>query len=57
MQLGMLATANEQGFFVSYDPRFPQDKQIHIAQIERFDVEFEIKEKLEAAVELLNTII
>ena len=57
MQLGMLATANEKGFFVSYDPRMPNNKQIHIAEIERFDVEFEIKEKLEAAVSLLKEIL
>ena len=58
MQLGLIATANEKGYFVSYDPRFEGiNKQLHIAEIERHDVEFEIKEKLDAAVELLNTIV
>lgn len=56
MQLGMIATANERGYFVSYDPRFPEHKQMHVAEIELHDVQWEINEKLDAAVELLNEI-
>ena len=57
MQLGMLATDLPTGFFVSYDPRMPEGKQMHIAEIERHDLHFEIDEKLEAAWELLQTIL
>jgi len=57
LQLGMLATDLEKGYFVSYDPRMPIDKKLHIAEIERHDVQFEIDEKLEAAWELLKTIL
>jgi hypothetical protein len=49
MQLGMLATDLPKGYFVSYDPRMPEGKQMHIAEIERHDLQFEIDEKLEAA--------
>ena len=52
----MNATANERGYFVSYDPRFPEHKQMHVAEIELHDVQWEINEKLDAAVELLNEI-
>jgi hypothetical protein len=57
MQLGMLATDLPKGYFVSYDPRMPEGKQMHIAEIERHDLQFEIDEKLEAAWELLQTIL
>jgi hypothetical protein len=35
----------------------PEGKQMHIAEIERHDLQFEIDEKLEAAWELLQTIL
>lgn len=57
MQLGMLATDLDRGFFVSYDPRFPQEKVLHVAEIERHDVEYEINEKLEIAHEFLKLIL
>lgn len=57
MQLGMIAAKLEKGFFVSYDPRMPEGKQMHIAEIERHDLQYEIDEKLEAAWELLQTIL
>ena len=57
MQLGMLATDLDYGYFVSYDPRMPQEKQMHIAEIERHEVEFELNEKLENAWELLQNIL
>jgi len=56
MQLGMIAANLERGYFVSYDPRFPEHKQMHVAEIELHDVQWEINEKLDAAVELLNEI-
>lgn len=57
MQLGMLASNLDRGFFVSYDPRMPQEKVLHVAEIERHDVEFEINEKLEIAHEFLKLIL
>jgi hypothetical protein len=57
MQLGMIAANLDRGFFVSYDPRFPQEKVLHVAEIERHDVEFEINEKLEIAHEFLKLIL
>lgn len=57
MQLGMIAAKLEKGFFVSYDPRMPEGKQLHVAEIERHDLQYEIDEKLEAAWELLQTIL
>ena len=57
MQLGMISAKLEKGFFVSYDPRMPEGKQLHIAEIERHDLQYEIDEKLEAAWELLQTIL
>jgi hypothetical protein len=57
MQLGMLATDLDYGYFVSYDPRMPEGKQMHIAEIERHEVEFELNEKLTNAWELLQNIL
>ena len=57
MQLGMIASNLENGYFVSYDPRMPENKQIHVAEIERHEVQYEIDEKLEAAWELLQSIL
>jgi len=57
MQLGMIASELDKGYFVSYDPRMPQGKEIHIAEIERHLVQDEIDEKLNAAAELLNNVI
>lgn len=56
MQLGMLATANEFGYFVSYDKRMPDTHKLAIAHIELDDVEDLIKEKLYYANELLQSI-
>jgi hypothetical protein len=57
MQLGMIAAKLDKGYFVSYDPRMPNSKMLHIAEIERHEVEYDIREKLEAAWELLLTIL
>jgi len=57
MQLGMIASNLENGYFVSYDPRMPENKQIHVAEIERHEVQYEIDEKLEGAWELLQSIL
>ena len=57
MQLGMLATDLDYGYFVSCDPRMPEAKQMHIAEIERHEVEFELNEKLQNAWELLQEIL
>ena len=57
MQLGMIVANLDRGFFVSYDPRFPQEKVLHVAEIERHDVEYEINEKLEIAHEFLKLIL
>ena len=57
MQLGMIAAKLDKGYFVSYDPRMPEGKQLHIAEIERHEVQYEIDEKLEAAWELMQTIL
>jgi hypothetical protein len=57
MQLGMIAADLDKGYFVSYDPRMPQGKVIHVAEIERHLVQDEIDEKLNAAAELLNNVI
>lgn len=57
MQLGMIATDLEVGYFVSFDPRMPDNKRLHIAEIERHEVQYEIDEKLESAWELLQSIL
>ena len=57
MQLGMITANLDYGYFVSYDPRMPEGKQMHIAEIERHEVEFELNEKLENAWELLQNIL
>jgi hypothetical protein len=57
VQLGMIATNLDKAYFVSYDPRMPQGKRIHVAEIERHLVQDEIDEKLSHAVELLNSVI
>lgn len=56
-QLGMIASGLEKGYFVSYDPRMPIGKEIHVAEIELHLVKEEIDDKLEAASELLNKIL
>jgi hypothetical protein len=55
--IGDVSNGLTKGYFVSYDPRMPEGKQMHIAEIERHDLQFEIDEKLEAAWELLQTIL
>lgn len=57
MQLGMIASGLEKGYFVSYDPRMPIGKDIHVSEIELHLVKEEIDEKLEAASELLTKIL
>lgn len=57
MQLGMIAANLDRGHFVSYDPRMPEGKMMHVADIERHEVEYELNEKLEAAGELLESIL
>ena len=57
VQLGMIATNLDKAYFVSYDPRMPQGKKLHVAEIERHLVQDEIDEKLSHAVELLNSVI
>ena len=57
MQLGMITANLEKGYFVSYDPRMPMGKDIHVAEIELHLVKEEIDEKLEAASELLTKIL
>lgn len=57
MQLGMIAADLDNGYFVSYDPRMPLNKQLHVAEIEAHLVKDEIDEKLEAAWELFQTIL
>ena len=57
MQLGMIATNLDVGYFASFDPRMPSEKRLHIAEIERHEVQFDIDEKIEAAWELLQTIL
>jgi hypothetical protein len=57
MQLGLLATANEFGYFVSYDKRMPNSHKLFISHIELQDVEDLIKEKLYYANELLQSIV
>jgi len=57
MQLGMIAANLDNGYFVSFDPRMPDNKQLHIAEIERHEVQGEIDEKLEAAWGLLQSIL
>lgn len=56
-QMCMLATGLEKAYFVSYDPRMPMDKQLHIAEIEKHDLEFEFNERLELANELMQNIL
>lgn len=57
MQLGMIASAVEFGYFVSYDKRMPESHKLFIAHIERDDVQDLIDEKLYYANELLQSIV
>ena len=57
MQLGMIASAVEFGYFVSYDKRMPESHKLFIAHIERDDVQDLIDEKLFYANELLQSIV
>ena len=57
MQLGMIASAVEFGYFVSYDKRMPESHKLFIAHIERDDVQEIIDEKLYYANELLQSIV
>jgi hypothetical protein len=57
MQLGMLATANNHGIFVSYDPRMPDSHKLFQSVIELDDVKDDIDEKLFHAYELLKSIV
>jgi hypothetical protein len=57
MQLGMIASAVEFGYFVSYDKRMPGTHNLFIAHIELEDVQEIIDEKLYYANELLQSIV
>jgi hypothetical protein len=57
MQLGMIASAVEFGYFVSYDKRMPGTHNLFIAHIELEDVKDIIDEKLYYANELLQSIV
>jgi len=57
MQFGMLATANINGVFVSYDPRMPLSHAMFTAEIELDNVKEQIDEKLFYANELLKRIV
>ena len=57
MQLGMIASHSDFGRFVSYDPRMPDSKKLYIVEIERDDVEEQIKTRLQIAHVRLNEII
>ena len=57
MQLGMIASAVEFGYFVSYDKRMPESHKLFISHIERDDVQEMIDEKLYYANELLQSIV
>ena len=57
MQLGMIASAVDYGYFVSYDKRMPESHKLFIAHIERDDVQEIIDEKLYYANELLQSIV
>ena len=57
VQLGMIATKLDNCRFISFDPRFPSQKQIFIADIELQDIKDDIDEKLYYASELLESVI
>lgn len=57
MQFGMLATANDYGVFVSYDPRMPLSHAMFSAEIELEDIKEQIDEQLFHANQLLQSII
>lgn len=57
MQLGMIASAVDFGYFVSYDKRMPSSHNLFISHIEREDVQEIIDEKLYYANELLQSIV
>lgn len=56
MQLGMIASAVDFGYFVSYDKRMPDSHKLFISHIEREDVQEIIDEKLHYANDLLQSI-
>lgn len=57
MQLGMIASAVDFGYFVSYDKRMPKSHKLFISHIERDDVQDLIDEKLYYANKLLQSIV
>lgn len=57
MQLGMIATKTEYGYFVSYDKRMPESHKLFVSHIELQDVQEIIDEKLHYANELLQSIV
>jgi len=57
MQLGMIASAVDFGYFVSYDRRMPSTHNLFIAHIELEDVQEIIDEKLYNANQLLQSIV
>jgi hypothetical protein len=57
MQLGMIASACDFGYFVSYDKRMPDTHKLFISHIELEPVQEMIDEKLYYANELLQSIV
>lgn len=57
MQLGIIASAVDFGYFVSYDKRMPKSHKLFISHIERDDVQDLIDEKLYYANKLLQSIV
>lgn len=57
VQMGMIASACENAFFVSYDPRFEDSHKLHVVNITLDDVKDLIDEKLYYAGHLLKSVI
>lgn len=57
MQFGMICTANEQGVFLSYDPRMPESHKLFQSVIELEDIQEQMDEKLFHAYEFLKRIL
>jgi ABC-type multidrug transport system fused ATPase/permease subunit len=57
MQMGMIASACENAFFVSYDPRMPDSHKKHVVNITLDDVKDLIDEKLYYAGHMLRNVI
>jgi len=55
--MGMIASACENAFFVSYDPRFEDSHKLHVVNITLDDVKDLIDEKLYYAGHMLKSVI